>query len=668
MDDLSGDVLDEIRREARRELELDAVEPWHRLRVEMALDSVSTVVLAVALEDRFRVHLREDDAGAVVTVQDLVELVCRRVAEARDGGARARLVGPPLPEVTSPTLNAALRRAAEGRAGVTLVDASEREVAVTFDELRASARRVAASLLGRGVGRGDRVAIVLPTGRDFLDAFFGALLAGAVPVPLYPPVRLGRMDEYVRSTARMLAAVGAVAALSDGRTRALLGRAIELARPRLGCPSVADLRDTRDAAEVEVAPGALGLIQFSSGSTGDPRPVALTHAQLVAQCASLRASLDGVDASSVGVSWLPLYHDMGLVGCLLSAVTVPGSLVLLAPETFVARPALWLRALSRHGGVVSPAPSFAYALCAKRARDDELAGVDLSRWRHALDGAEPVSPDVIARFCARFARYGFRREALRPVYGMSEAALALTFAPPGVARTLPVDAAALAATGRVTAGTRALSSVGAPVPGAEVEVRGDDGEVLPERAVGRVWARAPFVMRGYFGDPEATSRALCEGWLDTGDLGFVDGGELFLCGRAKDVVILRGANHSPQEFEEALDGVEGLRAGCAVALGFAPPDADGERLLVLAECAAPSSELTARVSAAVAERTGVVPHTVALLAPGTLPRTSSGKLRRSEALRRYLAGSLDAPSPVSALSVGVEVARSAAGYARSLLR
>ena len=581
----------------------------------------------------------------------------------------ARLVGAPLPAIPSPTLNAALARAAEGPEGITLVDAREEETTLSYAELRASARRVAAALLDRGVQPGARVALVLPTGRDFLDGFFGALLAGAVPVPLYPPVRLGRMDEYAAGTARMLTAVGAAAVLTDHRVQLLLGRAVERARPPLGCHTVASLRASSAEAEVTVAPDALGVIQFSSGSTVDPKPVALTHHQLVAQCAALRALVAApAGEPTVGVTWLPLYHDMGLIGCLLSAVTFPGRLVLLGPEVFLARPALWLRALSRHRGTISPAPSFAFGLCVKRVRDVDLAGVDLSAWRHCLNGAEPISAAGIDRFVERFAPVGFRREAMMPVYGLSEAALAVTFTSPvGAKRALGVDPDALAATGRARPGARVIVSVGAPVPGAEVEVRAADGRPVAPREVGRVWVRAPFVMRGYFDRPEATARALREGWLDTGDLGFVDGGELFVCGRARDVVIIRGANHAPQEFEEALDAVEGVRVGCAVALGYAPPDADGEQLLVLAETAAPSDELARRAAEAVAARTGVRPHAVELLAPGTLPRTSSGKLRRAEALRLYLTGSLRPPAPSGALALGVEVARSAVGFARARL-
>jgi fatty-acyl-CoA synthase len=346
-----------------------------------------------------------------------------------------RLAGPPLAPPSFATVNEALGSAAEGDDGVVLVDAREQETWVPYSSLLASASRVAGALIERGVAPGERVALVLPTGRDFLDAFFGVQLAGAVPVPLYPPVRLGRMDEYAAATARMLGVAGAVALITDGKVRLLLGRAIEKARPRLGVPTAAELRDAGVAQIREVDASTLGVVQFSSGSTVDPKPVALSHANLMAQCAALKALLDRRGTRQVGVSWLPLFHDMGLIGCLLTAVYYGKKLVLIPPEVFLARPALWLRAISRHRGTASPAPSFAYGLCLKRIREEELAGVDLSSWAMALNGAEPVSAEVLRRFSEKFAPYGLQPRALRPVYGLSESSLAVTFSadnePPG---------------------------------------------------------------------------------------------------------------------------------------------------------------------------------------------------------------------------------------------
>lgn len=581
------------------------------------------------------------------------------------------IVGPPLPLLKALTVNAALVRAAASAHGLVFVDARENEFAMPWSEVLDRARRMAGALAERGILPGDRVAMVLPTGPDFMDAFFGALLAGAVPVPLYPPVRLGRMDEYVRGTVRMLQVVGARVLLSDSRIRLLLGGAVELARPALGCPTIAELRDGAVAHEEPVTGETLGLIQFSSGSTVDPKPVALTHHALMAQVAALSQLLLVPHGSPpTGVTWLPLYHDMGLIGCLLEAMYYPGNLVLLPPELFLARPALWLRALSRHRGIVSPAPNFAYGMCAKRVRVEDLDGVDLSHWRYALNGAEPVSAVVQERFAARFARVGFRAESLMPVYGLSECGLAATFTrADGTKRQLSVDTDALAATGRVSKGTRRIVSVGTPIPGAAVDVRDDEGTSMADGQEGRAWVRAPFVMQGYFGQPDASAEVLRDGWLDTGDLGFVDGGELFITGRAKDVVIIRGANHSPQTFEDCLVGVKGVRTGCAIALGFVPPGQDDEVLLVLAERTedAPSA-LESLIVAAIVEHTSIVPHTVVVLAPGTLPRTSSGKLRRSAALRQYLRGELAPPEPVTPLRVGAQVARSLVAFARHRLQ
>jgi acyl-CoA synthetase (AMP-forming)/AMP-acid ligase II len=557
-----------------------------------------------------------------------------------------------------------------GRRGLTFVAADETETSLGWEAIRSRAAQVAGALAELGVSPGERVALVLPTGPDFMDAFFGTLLAGAVPVPLYPPVRLGRLPEYHLATARMLRLSGAVGLLSDGRVGRLLGEAVRWAGPRLGLRTVAALRESGATPLARPArPDALALVQFSSGSTVDPKPVALSHRAVLSQTDALRMLMpaDTPEDPQLGVSWLPLYHDMGLIGCLLSAVTYPGPLVLIGPEAFLGRPALWLRALSRHGGTMSVAPSFAYAVCARRVKDEEMAGMDLSRWRLALNGAEQISVEAARRFSERFARWGFRPSALMPVYGLAEAALAVTFCPPRAPlRTVGVDPVELARAGHVRPGQRVLASVGIPVPGTEVEVRGEAGAVVSEGVVGRVHARGPSVMDGYLGQPEATRAVLDGGWLDTGDLGFVQGGELVVCGRAKDVVVLRGANHAPHEFEDALDGLRGVRAGCAVALGFVPPGGDGEELLLLVETTPEAGPgLVDRVRAAVVERTGIRPHTVQLLAAGTLPRTSSGKLRRSEALRRWTAEALRPPAPVNAVRLFVAMLRSALALVRA---
>jgi acyl-CoA synthetase (AMP-forming)/AMP-acid ligase II len=564
---------------------------------------------------------------------------------------------------------AALRAAAGHPSGTTFVGLREEEVRLGWDEVHSRASRVAGALSDLGIRPGDRVALVLRTEPAFLDVFFGALLAGAVPVPLYPPVRLGRMEEYLGATARMLRVAGARLVVASGAVRRLLGEAVAGARPELGCREAGWLLARgRPAEPASPAPADLALVQFSSGSTVDPKPVALTHANLMAQVGALLALVRPTGRDCL-VSWLPLYHDMGLIGCLLGAASHPGPLVLIAPEHFLARPALWLRAIARHRGTISAAPHFAYAYAEQRVRDEDLAGLDLASWRVALDGAEPVTAPPLRRFADRFERFGLDRRALMPVYGLSEAALAVTFAPPRPeVRTLRVGPAVLGA--RIEAGEREVISVGVPVPGVAVEIRGPGGEALAERHLGRIHVRGPSVMQGYLGDPEATGRVLRDGWLDTGDLGFADGGELFVHGRAKDLVIVRGANHAPEEFESCLDGIAGLRPGCAVALGYLPPGADGEELLLLAElprkaAATRPERLEEAIRTAVLERTGVRPHQIRLLPPGTLPRTSSGKMRRAEALRRFLAGELAPPDGTGGVALAKALARSALAYARA---
>ena len=560
------------------------------------------------------------------------------------------LRGPPLPSLRCKTVVELLASAARSPNYLTFVDAREAESALPFVDLEVRAAKAGASIAALGIEPGDRVALVLPTGAAFMDAFFGTILAGAVPVPLYPPVRLGRLDEFHLRTARMIEVSGARLVLTDRRIVRLLGQSVARARPALGCRTVAELPRAGELRN-PAGPDDLTLVQFSSGTTVDPKPVALTHANVLSNVAAIDSYIPEGEGQS-GVSWLPLYHDMGLIGCLLLALYHPGPLALLPPEAFLARPALWLRAISRHRATVTVAPNFAFGLCLKRVRDEDLRGCDLSSLRLVLDGAEPIAPAVLRRFAERFGRFGFDARSLLPVYGLSEAALAVTFAAPGSGLR----------TAKAGGSGAEVAAVGAPVPGVEVRIVGSDAREVPDGTVGRIEVRGPSVMAGYLEDPAATARAVKEGWLDTGDLGTVSGGELYVCGREKEIVILRGANHPPQEFEDALSGLRGVREGCAVAVGFVPEGADGEELLLLVER---SGALDAdSVRARVVEKTGVRPHTVAVLAPGTLPRTSSGKLRRGEALRQWQSGTLRPPRRVTALHLAREAAGSLAAFAR----
>ncbi|PID37910.1 MAG: AMP-dependent synthetase [Proteobacteria bacterium] len=615
-------------------------------------------------------------------------------------------------EPAAPTLQERLDRAARPGAGksplgpreddcigVRFIDLAEREDYHTYAELRQGALTIARALRAEGLRAGDRVALVLPTAPSFFHAFFGALYVGAIPVPLYPPVRLGRLDEYHERTATMVEAVQARLILTDKRIRRLLGPTVERCRPALGCLTVEGL--ARSAPRPQMSDprhrprsDELCFIQFSSGTVQAPKPICLTHAQVLFNASQILEALlttcperDGwVNA---GVSWLPLYHDMGLVGCVLVALAHPGELTLIPPEIFVARPALWLRALSRYKGTISPAPNFAYSLCVERIKDGDLAGVDLSCWRMALNGAEPVTPRALERFVERFGSWGLPREALTPVYGLAEATLAVTFSPMSKPfRWRRFDRALLTEVGEAevlgpeqpAAAGQALVSLGGPLPGFELtiveepadeEATAHGGRVLPEGHLGRVLVRGPSVMSGYFERPELTARALDDaGWLDTGDRGFLYGGELYLYGRAKDIIILRGRNIAPQDIEQTLDDLPGVRPGCCVAIAIPAEAHRGEELALLVERAtranpAADDELARAIVRRVSERSALIAKRVEILEPGTLPRTSSGKLRRGEARLLLMTGQLVPPKKVTTLRMAGELLRSAVAHGKA---
>ncbi|MGO9030654.1 fatty acyl-AMP ligase [Mycobacterium sp.] len=575
--------------------------------------------------------------------------------------------GAPAIRPKDATLTEMLAAAAQTQVSLFFVNRKEQDYEVPMARVRERALSIAADLMARGVRKGDRVALVLPTCPEFVECLFGALCAGAIPVPLYPPLRLGKLDEYHRRTAAMLKAVDAAMVVTDERIRRFLGIAVADSAPRLGCVTASGLGGP-NREEVEVAPDDVALIQFSSGTTNDPKPVALTHANLLSNLAAIEGYLiDEGAPNRVGVTWLPLYHDMGLIGNLLCAFYMRRKLVLLPPELFVAVPGAWLRAISRHRGTVTAAPNFAFGLCLKRIRDEELDGVDLSSWRVSLNGAEAVSSAAQRRFEERFARWGLRASALTPCYGMAEASLAVTFKPAGTSfRTLGVDAERLALDGVVAPGTKELVSVGRPLAGVEVEIRDAAGVSLPPGRVGHIFVRGPSVMAGYFARTDLTDQAIHDGWLDAGDLGFTEDGELFVCGRQKDIIVVRGANHAPEEFEAALESLPGVRTGCAVAVGFVPAGQDDEALAMLVETTnnAPST-LADEVASRVQEHTQIRPARVELLAPGTLPRTSSGKLRRREARTQWLAGTLSPPKKVSAARLLTAAAHGELSHARA---
>ena len=395
-------------------------------------------------------------------------------------------------------------------------------------------------------------------------------------------------------------------------------------------------------------PAEVAFLQYTSGSTGNPKGVVLTHANLLANLRAMeRAS--GVTAADTFVSWLPLYHDMGLIGACMGSLLVGFRLVLMSPLAFLARPAFWLWTIHRHRATVSAAPNFAYELCANKLDDRDLAGLDLSCWRLAYNGAEPVSPDTIEHFATRFARYGFKRTAMTPVYGLAESAVGLAFPPTGRGPLVDrVDRDTLARLGvaRTAAASepKALSLVssGLPLPGHQIRITDASGRELPERAQGHVQFCGPSATAGYYRNPEATSRLFDGPWLNSGDMGYIAAGELYLTGREKDIIIRAGHNLFPQELEEAVSRLRGVRKGGVAVFAATDARSGTERLVVLAETredkAAERSRILTEINNLVVDLMGMPADDIVLAPPRTVLKTSSGKLRRAACREMYERG------------------------------
>ncbi|MEZ0312155.1 MAG: fatty acyl-AMP ligase [Myxococcota bacterium] len=559
------------------------------------------------------------------------------------------------------TLADILARAAASPHAVNFIDARGNEERVPYVALAERARAAAAMLRKRGVEPHERVGIILPTCVGFFDAFFGCIIVGAVPVPLYPPTRLGRLDEYHERTAQMLRAVDAKLVITDSRAGKVIGDTMLAAQPVRGWLDVRDLtRDMVAAMRPTLAEDDVAFVQFSSGTTGAPKPIVLTHRQILSNVTAILGAIDEAYPLAAPerhscVSWLPLYHDMGLIGCVLAALAYPGELTLLGPETFITEPVRWLRTISEKRATISAAPSFAYSLCLERIDDAALVGVNLSSWRVALNGAEPVAPAVMTRFGERFSRRGLRPETLTPVYGLAEATLAVTFSDLKSRWSMQrFDTQKLAGEGVATPapdGTQ-LVSLGKPLPSVELRIADDEGKAAADSTLGRIEIRGPSVTHGYLGEPPRAADA----WLDTGDTGFIHGGELFVYGRTKDIIVIRGRKYAPHDIEHAVSGVAGVRSGCVAAVGIT--GAEGEELHLFVEHARGQTVDEAAVRDAVGSATGFTELRIVVLEPGTLPRTSSGKISRSEAARRFRAGTLTPPTPVSMFKLGITALRS----------
>ncbi len=554
------------------------------------------------------------------------------------------------------TLTDALDYAAAGVGGMNFYTArGELADVITWAEMREDALGVAGRFLARGLQPGDRVAIVAETEADFSRALMGCLYARLVPCPVPLPSAFGSRVAYGEQLRRIADVAGITAAVAPKMFRDWIAESLaDRALTFVG--TLADLDDSVAPLPLGNEPDAdeIAYLQFSSGTTSFPKGIAVTHGAMMANIRAMAVYGLELGEGDRGVSWLPYYHDMGLVGGVMVPIACQMSADYLTTRDFILRPGIWLELISRNRGTMSYAPSFGYDLATRRARPG--VSLDLSSWRIAGIGGDIIKISTLKRFADAFAEYGFRSESFLASYGMAEAALGLTFAPLGSgARAELVDIDRLrdehTAVAPVDgARSREFAICGKPLPDHEIEIRDEAGTVLPEGRVGQIFTRGPSLMRGYFGNPEETARVLSpDGWLDTGDLGYMRNGEIVVTGRVKDLIIVNGRNIWPQDIEWSIEShVDGAKEGSVAAFQLADEgddSADEERVGLVVECRRrePAEREALRAAAHSVARNicGVEAH-VALCAPGALPRTSSGKLSRSKAREMFLAGAFDA--------------------------
>jgi fatty-acyl-CoA synthase len=555
----------------------------------------------------------------------------------------------------------------------------------SFDAIERISGRFGGALQALGLRKGDRVALILPNNDDFVLCFLGAIRAGIIPAPIYPPMALGQLQAYLDNTRHIVAKSGARVLVTTAKVKRLLGTVQEACPALEQVVAIEGIRESSEPLKSEkIGLDDVAFIQFTSGSTSRPKGVTLTHANLAAniKCIMEDGLRSGPD--DVGVSWLPLYHDMGLIGFVLAPLYRLVPIVYLPAILFLKRPVTWFQAISKYRGSIAYAPNFAYALCIKRIKAAELEGLDLSTWRVAGCGAEPIRPETLEGFAQAFSKIGFKKEALLPSYGMAESALAVTFTELGEGlQTLSVNGPALWENGEARVvpeddeSAVRLVSCGPEFPAHRVRVfePSDPASASPlsDDAVGEIRISGPSVMPGYWEDAEQTREAFAGSFLRTGDLGFLHEKHLYICGRSKEIVIVNGRNYYPQDMEWEASKVAGVRRGNVVAFGARDPsgmERDRERVVLAFEVQEPerlaqSSSLVSEVRRTVQEGMGLTLDDVVALPPGALPKTSSGKLQRGKTRDLYETGELMGRSgvhDVRKLDVAKQAAMSQLSY------
>jgi fatty-acyl-CoA synthase len=549
------------------------------------------------------------------------------------------------------TLGEALDYAAQGVRGLNFHDPrGQLSRAFTFRELREDALQAAYRLIAAGTQPADRIAIVAETGPEFAALFFGCIYAGAWPVPLPLPTSFGGRDSYIEQLSVQLASSDPKALFFPAELASMAGAAAEGASIQGLIWEEFARREAPEAPLPQAATDDIAYLQYSSGSTRFPHGVAITHHALLNNLAAHSHGMEVVDSDRC-VSWLPWYHDMGLVGCFLSPVANQVSTDYLKTEDFARRPLAWLDLISRNAGTtLSYSPTFGYDICARRMSSQSKVSerFDLSRWRVAGNGADMIRPDVMQAFVDAFHEAGFSAKSFLPSYGLAEATLAVSIMPPGEGIVVElVEETLLAGGGKAERDRpqryRSVVNCGRPARDMEIAILDEDGRPLSDREIGKVWCKGPSVMVGYFRDPDATAACLTDdGWLDTGDMGYMSDGYIYIVGRAKDMIIINGKNHWPQDIEWAVEQIPGFKAGDIAAFSITTPGGE-ETPAVLVQCRTSDTEERGRLRDQIRERVRAITGincVIELVPPRTLPRTSSGKLSRAKARNLYLSGEI----------------------------
>jgi 1-acyl-sn-glycerol-3-phosphate acyltransferase len=627
---------------------------------DLGFDSLSRAELVLRLERQFGVDLPDRLISDATSPGDLVAALATAVP-----GEGQKIDRPPtqsldFPALAEPTHARTLLQALDyyverypDLPHITLWERDAATVRLSYSELARRARRFAGGLVELGLEAGGRTAIMLPTCEGFFTAFIGTLMAGGVPVPIYPPFRRAQLEEHIRRQAKILINCEAFCLVTDEETHAAGELVYGLAPSLRRVETMTRLTKSDSPGRfVAAKPDDIALIQYTSGSTGDPKGVVLTHANLLANIRAMGEAMEASFADSV-VSWLPLYHDMGLIGTWLGALYFGAPTCIMSPLNFIADPARWLRAIDQRKATITAAPNFAFELCLKRIRDEDIEGVDLSSLRRVINGAEPVSPSTVRRFIERFEKYGFSAKAMAPTYGLAENAVGLAFPPLGRAPLFDrVERRALSELGFAKPATGSdidaleFTACGQPLPGHQVRIIDETGQEAAERNQGRLQFKGPSSTKGYFRNSQK-NKALFDGdWLDSGDLAYIAGGDIYVTGRIKDMIIRAGRHIYPQELEEAIGNIDGVRKGCVAVFASKDERTGSERLVVLAETPIEQDQerqkLRLRISGTVADIVELPPDDVVLAGPRTVPKTSSGKIRRSAARELYESDAIDA--------------------------